>query len=279
MVEELEQAQGKMQDKPQEQPPSELQGESQDVQAVAQSTAQDADATPALDAEDPTQQLLDALEGRAAFYDLLASLYFKPLTIQQIDQIDSMDLAPYAEVNELFAQGLNDIRRYLNKRNSGTRQALAVDFTGAFAGTSSWKGRYAVPYESVFTSEEGLMYQESYHEVYHLFKQNRVARAEGYDYPDDHLSFMCEFLAIVSGRIADAVRAGDSQAAIEQVDLSEGFLCDHILSWFDDFEELALHLLETRFYRGVLKITRGFFQFDLQLLDELRCELQGGEQE
>lgn len=224
------------------------------------------------------QQMLDALEGRAAFYDLLASLYFKPLTIEQIDQIDAMDLSAYADVNEQFAEGLNDMRRYLNKRNTGTRQELAVDFTGAFAGTSSWKGKYAVPYESVFTSEEGLMYQESYHEVYRLFKKNRVARAEGFDYPDDHLSFMCEFQSIVSARIADALRAQDWQAALDQIQLSEDFLNDHILSWFGDFEELALHLLETRFYRGVLKVTRGFFLFDLEVLNDLREEIQEREE-
>ena len=49
-----------------------------------------------------------------------------------------------------------------------------MDFTGAFAGTSSWKGRYATPYESVFTSEEGLLFQDSYHEVYRLYRQNSV---------------------------------------------------------------------------------------------------------
>ena len=88
-------------------------------------------------------------------------------------------------VNELFADGVNDITRYLRKRNSGTRQALAVDFTSAFAGTSSWKGRYAVPYESVHTSEEGLMFQDAYHEVFQLYKANHVAKAEGYDFPHE----------------------------------------------------------------------------------------------
>ena len=87
-----------------------------------------------------------------------------------------MDWSEYADVNELFADGVNDITRYLRKRNSGTRQALAVDFTSAFAGTSSWKGRYAVPYESVHTSEEGLMFQDAYHEVFQLYKANTWPR-------------------------------------------------------------------------------------------------------
>lgn len=223
--------------------------------------------------DDARSQMKAALEGRAAFYDLLASIYFRPLTIEQIEAIAEMDMGAYADVNELFAEGLNDISRHLRKRNTGTRQELAVDFTSAFAGASSWKDRYAVPYESVFTSEEGLMYQESYHEVYRLYRENRVTRSEGYDFPDDHLSFMCEFMAVLSKRAIGALEAAEDGEALEVLRLSRTFLDDHILSWYDEFSELAACLLETRFYRGILKVSKGFFVFDAELLDELSAEL------
>ncbi|WP_080797375.1 TorD/DmsD family molecular chaperone [Arabiibacter massiliensis] len=218
--------------------------------------------------------IVSALEGRAAFYDMLAALYFKPLSAEQVDAIASADLAAYADVNELFAEGLHDIERSLAKRDSGTRQELAVDFTAAFAGTSSWEGRYAVPYESVFTSDEGLLFQESYHEVYRLFRQQGVKRAEGLDYPDDHLTFICGFLAVLSRRAIEALEAGDAAGAREQVELSQAVLRDHVLAWFDDFEELALRILKTRFYRGVLKMSKGFFLLDAEVLSEMGEELE-----
>ena len=217
---------------------------------------------------------IDALKGRAAFYDLLAALYFKPLTQEQIENMVALDLSAYADVNEYFADGINDITRYLRKRNTGTRQALAVDFTGAFAGTSSWKGRYAVPYESVFTSQEGLLFQGSYHEVFHLFRQHKLERATGYDYPDDHLSFMCEFMAILSDRVIEALQAGNTEEALETLQASRDFLDEHILSWFDAFNELAMLLLKTRFYRGVLRISKGFFLFDKEVLNDLTEEIE-----
>ena len=101
-----------------------------------------------------------------------------------------------------------------------------------------------------------------------------MAKAEGYDFPHDHLSFMCEFLVVVSDRIAAALEAGDDAEALRQVRLSRAFLADHILSWFDRFQELALLLLETRFYRGVLKVSKGFFQEDAALLDSMAVELE-----
>lgn len=229
---------------------------------------------PSAEAAAVTADMIAACEGRAAFYDLLAAIYFRPLSAEQIENIAETDWSEYADINELFADGLNDMTRYLRKRNSGTRQELAVDFTAAFAGTSSWKGRYAVPYESVHTSEEGLMFQEAYHEVFQLYKANRVAKAEGYDFPHDHLSFMCEFLVVLSERIETALKAGDDREALCQVRVSRAFLADHILSWFDTFQELALLLLETRFYRGVLKISKGFFLEDAELLDSMAIELE-----
>lgn len=224
-------------------------------------------------ADGKSGDIIDALEGRRSFYDLLAALYFKPLTSEQIDNFEKFDLSAYAEINESFAEGANDIVRYLNKRNSGTRQELAVDFTGCFGGVSTWKGRYAVPYESVFTSDEGLLYQGSFHEVHSLFKSGGIARAEGYDYPDDHLSFMFEYLGILTTRAIRSLGESDAESALRHLAVSREFLDNHILSWFDRFADIASNLLATRFYRGVLKITKGFLVFDSDLLDEITANL------
>lgn len=218
--------------------------------------------------------IIAALQGRAVFYDLLAYLYFRPLTAEQIENIAVMDMSAYDGINDAMSEGFNDMHRYLNKRNTGTRQELAVDFTATFAGTSSWKGCYATPYESVFTSEDGLMCREAYHEVYTLFRQNGVALADGYDYPDDHLSFMCEFLSVISHRTIDALNAGDYNTALENMNLSKDFVNDHILSWFDKFAELASLMLTTRFYRGVLKASKGFFVEDMGLVASIAVTLE-----
>ena len=217
------------------------------------------------------QEMREANETRAAFCRFLASLYLYELTDEQIEAFAHIEIAGDGTAID---EGLRAIKEYLRHRHGGTRQELAVDFTSAFAGTQSWKGRYAVPYESVHTSEEGLMFQEAYHEVFQLYKANRVAKAEGYDFPHDHLSFMCEFLVVLSERIAAVLEAGGDAEALAQVRVSRAFLADHILSWFDTFQDLALLLLQTRFYRGILKISKGFFLEDAELLDSMAVELE-----
>lgn len=79
---------------------------------------------------------------------------------------------------------------------------------------------------------------------------------------------------VLSDRIVAALEAGDDAEALRQVRVSRAFLADHILSWFDTFQDLALLLLETRFYRGILKISKGFFLEDAELLDAIAVELE-----
>ena len=110
--------------------------------------------------------------------------------------------------------------------------------------------------------------------MYRLYRQNSVRKSPGYDFPDDHLSYLCEFQALLARRAVRSLEAHDAECALEQVRLSQHVLHDHILSWFDDFEELALHLVKTRFYRGVLKMSKGFFLFDAEVLTDMAEELE-----
>ena len=154
----------------------------------------------AVAATEVPDEISAALEARATFYETLASLYFMPLKQSDVDNMAAADFSAYAELNEDFADGVNDITRYLRKRNTGTRDELAVDFTGAFAGVKVYEGKTAVPYKSVYTNADGLLYQEGYRDVFQAFKSECVKKREGLDWPDDHISFMCEFMALLSRR-------------------------------------------------------------------------------
>jgi TorA maturation chaperone TorD len=106
-------------------------------------------------------------------------------------------------------------------------------------------------------------------EVYHTFKQARVRLKEGVDLPDDHLSFELEFLSILCDRAIAALEDGDFGLALETVRLQREFLDMHILSWFDRFFNLSNRILKTRFYKGVLKVTKGLFETLPEVLDDL----------
>ncbi|MBR5025339.1 MAG: hypothetical protein IKX48_09745, partial [Victivallales bacterium] len=72
----------------------------------------------------------------------------------------------------------------------------------------------------------------------------------------------------------DALREGDIDEALYQIATAGEFLQQHILSWYDTLADLALKLIKTRFYRGIISISKGFFSFDEQLLSDIADELE-----
>ena len=218
--------------------------------------------------------LNEVLKSRSEFYLMLARFYVKPLTQ---DDIDNMSKADYSELGvgePLLEEGYNDIARFLRKQHTGTRQQLATDFTMTFDGVGALDEKVAVPYASVFLSEEGLLSREPRNEVFLLFKKEALRLKQGVNLPEDHLSFELEFLSIMALRSVDALNAEDKAQALHNLQVSRDFMHQHLLPWFEIFSDLATRMLETRFYRGVLKLTKGYLTMDLTTLADLMEEIE-----
>ena len=67
-------------------------------------------------------EMVASVRDRAEMYRLLAQVYFKPLSQEQIDALAQADLAALAVGDASpFADGYNDVYRYLRRMNTGTR--------------------------------------------------------------------------------------------------------------------------------------------------------------
>ena len=206
-------------------------------------------------------------ETRASFYRTLASLYFKELDQAGIDALSNEDLTATGVDDELMEEGYADMAAYLKHRDGGTRQELATDFAGAILAAGSYDDRRATPYESVFTSESGLLMQEARDDVYRRFCEARVAVDEGL-----RTRRSPEFRVRVHGcsgrRAARALHAGDTAAAASALRTQREFHRDHLLNWIDAYCDCLQSCAQTRFYRGVAKLTRGFVHMDEDMMDD-----------
>ena len=223
-----------------------------------------------------TQELQEMLAARSEYYRMLKDLYFRAPTQEEIDAMAQTDYTELRKDKEesLLAEGFDDIVRYLRKRNTGTRQELSADYTGAFLGTKVRNGEQAMPYESLFRDESGLLMRKPRNEVYHFYKQANVMLKGDLNIPEDHLAFEFEFMAILCDRAIDCLGEDDRDGCLKQLDLQSEFFDDHIASWFGEFYDRAMGFVETRFYRGVLKITKAFLEGERDALDEMRSLLR-----
>lgn len=224
--------------------------------------------------------LEEVLSNRAASYRLFSRLFLKPLTAEEVESLAAMSLEKGLENltdTDLLAEGLNDMGRGLHRRHSGTVRQLSTDYTMAFDGVRSHNGLVAAPYASVFagsiTGEKAVLYQEPRTRDLHAYRSEGIHVDPSLHLPEDHISFELSFMADMSDKISAALRTGESEEALRLIDSSLDFLQNDILNWYKSFYELSLNLIETRFYRGVLKATFGYLLNDVVALQDLREEI------
>lgn len=234
--------------------------------------------------KDVLDELRTAAKARAAFYRTLASLYFKELDQEGIDRLAAAGLANVGLDDALMREGYADMAAYLARRDRGTRQELASDFAGAILGAGSYDERRATPYESVFTSEGGLLMQEARDDVYRLLCEAHLAVDDELRTPEDHLSFECEYLAVRAEQMAEALDRGEVARAANLLEAQQAFHAAHLLNWIDAYCDCLDGCARTRFYRGVSKVTRGFVHADealmaeaAEVLDEALSEVDAAE--
>lgn len=223
-------------------------------------------------------QLVALNEGRAALYRTLAHLYFTEISGPQVEHMARQDFAGMSGGDPLIAEGFDDITRYLRKRDSGTRQELAVDYAHTFLAAGNYESFAATPYESVFTSETGLLMQDARDEVYKMYCSEHVQPRESLHTPEDHVTFEFEFVATLLERTNDALRADDVDEALRCARTAREFNERHQLNWIDDLCDAVMDVAQTRFYRGLSKVTRSWVHLEADVMaDEVAVleELQG----
>ncbi|WP_304425906.1 molecular chaperone [uncultured Adlercreutzia sp.] len=210
------------------------------------------------------------LRGHSAFLGMLARLYYRPLSQDELDAIAAMEVADFAFDDARVGEGLAEAIAYLRRGGSTLRQDVNVDYTSAFYGINSYEGATANPCESVFLGEDGLIMQAETRAVFNVYKSECIRKDPKLGVPDDHLSFELQFLAMMGERAAAALEEGDVPEALRNAGVQQAFLQEHILAWFPKLKAVALHLVKTPFYPGVLTATEGYLTCLLADLREMQ---------
>lgn len=220
------------------------------------------------------EQIVAVNMGRAGYYRMLGSLFFTELTQAQVDHLAAMDMNELDGGDETIAEGYADISRYLAKRASNAREELAVDYAHVFLAAGNYETYAATPYESVFTSEVGLLMQEARDEVYKMYCDEHVQPDESLHVPEDHITFEFQFMATLIERMNEALQSGDLEEALYYAQTCRKFHQEHQINWVDDLCDAVMDCAKTRFYRGVSKVTRGYVHMETEVIDDVIAALQ-----
>ncbi len=221
-------------------------------------------------------EIAKVLADREQSYRLFSRLFMKPLEQEDIDALTAMELEKSVEPlgdDDLLARGFNDMGRGLHRQHTATKNVLSTDFTMCFDGVTTHKGLVAVPYASIFAGslkgDKAIFYQEPRDRDLAAYRGEQIKVDPDLHLPEDHLSFELSFMADLSRKAAHAYSKGEGEEVLRLMDVSRAFLQNNILSWYGAFYELALNIIETRFYRGVLEATYGYLRLDDDAIGDL----------
>lgn len=135
-----------------------------------------------------------------------------------------------------------------------TLDSLKADHTRLFVGFGSMP---VPPWESVYFSEERLVFQERTLAVRRWYARFGMAAEKQGSEPDDHIALELTFVARLAELTLQAIQQGDEHRAQQLHDAKLGFLSEHLLQWGDKWAELAAANANTTCYRGLALILRG----------------------
>jgi len=143
---------------------------------------------------------------------------------------------------------------------------LRGEYTRLFLGPEDY---IAAPWESVYTSKERALFQESTLDVRVWFGRFGYV-AGGYpNYPDDHISLMTDFLARTSVMAAEELTAGNVQGCAAILEEQQAFEKAHMLNWLYSYAK-DIQMSETNvFYPQLAVAVAEFVAYDQQVISEL----------
>lgn len=222
------------------------------------------------------KELLEFFNDSAETYRFLSQVFFKELTAEAIDELAQGEY-PEDTGNECLDKGYRLIRRYFSFSATDRRTQLACEYARIFlaAGVFTKDAATAVPYESVFTSEEHIMMQGSRDDVVARYLEDGFKVDPSLHEPEDHLAFELEYLSNMSERAAELAEAKDTAGLERNVVRQIEFIDEHLLNWIPLLRESAQEYAKLAFYIGMLLVAQGTLEQAREMLEEALKQMRG----
>ena len=173
------------------------------------------------------------------------------------------------EVLEKVPAFLKELREDL--KNPDFPEQVKREYRVLFVGPEEMP---APPWESVYTGEEGALFQETTLEVRQAYRTFGM-QAEAYQrVPDDSLALELAFMSGLAERALDAFRRGDREEAQRCLNGSLDFLKKHLLRWVPLFLERMAESPTDFLYPQLCLILDSFLKKDAETAEELLKELE-----
>jgi putative dimethyl sulfoxide reductase chaperone len=201
------------------------------------------------------------LTGEMLMFSLLGKILLQnpeKSWLQPLLDEDLFSEAPFAEQQANVIQGLDLLEKWSLTCEGDITQAMLIDlkadYTHLFTGMSKVP---VVPWESVYFTEERLVFQEQTQKVRAWYRQYGLEMESQYREPEDHIGLEMTFIGHLA-KIGLAALAANNVADFEKALAAQrDFAANHLFLWAPLWCDLINEHAKTDFYRGLAQVVHG----------------------
>lgn len=207
-------------------------------------------------------------ETRGVLYSFLSRGFLKETDEEFLDVVKNIDYSCFDD-DTTMDRGFRLLKKFRESISSLTLLNLARDYARTFLGAGLAKNAGAYPYESVYTSGERLLMQESRDEVMKMYSTEELGRIDKFKEPEDHLAFELEFMAHLCRKSVEALESGSKDELKKYIDKQKEFYDKHLGVWAESFCDDVVKVSREDFYKAFALITKGFMEEEKESLAAL----------
>ncbi len=151
---------------------------------------------------------------------------------------------------------------------------LAADYARVFLGAGILGAEAAYPFESVYTSPQGLVMQDAWEDVCRLYRQKGLKSADDADMHEDHIALELAFMRLLTKEAAERIEGGELKEALESLRFAEKFLKNHLLNWAKGFARDVDKYGGTPFYKICAAMLLEFLNSEPEALSAETADLE-----
>ena len=211
------------------------------------------------------QELKDTAVIRAGLYSLFSKIFREEADLQllelikkSVDKFDFNDNHYNSEKSLDLDDGCKGLRDFFteNKIDDELGEGLASDYASLFLGTGKHP---AHPYESVHTSEDGIIMREAWTDVLKTYGEFGLRKTDNYTQPEDHIAIELEFMSYLCLEMQKAIDMEDSKSINRLIKIQRNFIKKHLVLWVPGFcSDIVKGSAKYNFYGAVSRIVKSF---------------------
>lgn len=223
--------------------------------------------------ENAAKEAVDELRSRKSVYAALARIFKVEMSEDLLAylkqngflQVDPEALEDESESARALAEGSTLMQNYLES-DEASNLDLDRDYAKCFCGAGSSKFMSAYPFESIYTSEEKLLMQDSRDDVMKWYARHGLGKAASWHDCEDHVAVELEFFTHLIEETAQAIENGEAERAAMLSDEQKAFMEQHIANWIPAFADDVNTHARTDFYKGAALLMKGYVLADCEAL-------------